>query len=445
MTNGVEREQWGSKLGFILAAAGSAVGLGNIWRFPYITGQMGGAAFVILYLILVFVIGYAVMMAEISIGRKAELNAVGSFRKVKGGPWVLVGWMGVAAGFIILSFYAVIGGWTFKYIFASFTGLMQAGAAGEAGDYFGGFITNTTQVVALQALFMVTVVWVVYKGIGEGIEKYCKILMPALFILLLVLIVRSVTLEGAEAGLAFYMQPDFSKLTGEVFLAALGQAFFSLSLGMGCMITYGSYLSKDTSIPGSAAQVCVLDTLVAILAGFVIFPAVFAFGLEPASGPGLTFVTLPSVFSQMPGGSFWSGLFFLLLFVAALTSAISLLEVVSAYFIDELKWSRHKAAVTMGTIIFVLGIPSAYSLTGNLNIAGKGFLDAADFVASNVLLPLGGLFIALFVGWIWTEEARKEITNQGEKPFGLIVPWVWICRIVAPLAIGYIFFSGLKW
>ncbi len=445
MTNGVEREQWGSKLGFILAAAGSAVGLGNIWRFPYITGQMGGAAFVILYLILVFVIGYAVMMAEISIGRKAELNAVGSFRKVRGGPWVLVGWMGVAAGFIILSFYAVIGGWTFKYIFASFTGLMQAGAAGEAGDYFGGFITNTTQVVALQALFMVTVVWVVYKGIGEGIEKYCKILMPALFILLLVLIVRSVTLEGAEAGLSFYMQPDFSKLTGEVFLAALGQAFFSLSLGMGCMITYGSYLSKDTSIPGAAAQVCVLDTLVAILAGFVIFPAVFAFGLEPASGPGLTFVTLPSVFSQMPGGSFWSGLFFLLLFVAALTSAISLLEVVSAYFIDELKWSRHKAAVTMGTIIFVLGIPSAYSLTGNLNIAGKGFLDAADFVASNVLLPLGGLFIALFVGWIWTEEARKEITNQGEKPFGLIVPWVWICRIVAPLAIGYIFFSGLKW
>src|SRR6056297_3643824 len=201
MTNGVEREQWGSKLGFILAAAGSAVGLGNIWRFPYITGQMGGAAFVILYLILVFVIGYAVMMAEISIGRKAELNAVGSFRKVKGGPWVLVGWMGVAAGFIILSFYAVIGGWTFKYIFASFTGLMQAGAAGEAGDYFGGFITNTTQVVALQALFMATVVWVVYKGIGEGIEKYCKILMPALFILLLVLIVRSVTLDGAEAGL----------------------------------------------------------------------------------------------------------------------------------------------------------------------------------------------------------------------------------------------------
>ena len=445
MTNGVEREQWGSKLGFILAAAGSAVGLGNIWRFPYITGQMGGAAFVILYLILVFVIGYAVMMAEISIGRKAELNAVGSFRKVKGGPWVLVGWMGVAAGFIILSFYAVIGGWTFKYIFASFTGLMQAGAAGEACDYFGGFITNTTQVVALQSLFMATVVWVVYKGIGEGIEKYCKILMPALFILLLVLIVRSVTLEGAEAGLAFYMQPDFSKLTGEVFLAALGQAFFSLSLGMGCMITYGSYLSKDTSIPGAAAQVCVLDTLVAILAGFVIFPAVFAFGLEPASGPGLTFVTLPSVFSQMPGGSFWSGLFFLLLFVAALTSAISLLEVVSAYFIDELKWSRHKAAVTMGAIIFVLGIPSAYSLTGNLNIAGKGFLDAADFVASNVLLPLGGLFIALFVGWIWTEEARKEITNQGEKPFGLIVPWVWICRIVAPLAIGYIFFSGLKW
>src|SRR6056297_318083 len=445
MTNGVEREQWGSKLGFILAAAGSAVGLGNIWRFPYITGQMGGAAFVILYLILVFVIGYAVMMAEISIGRKAELNAVGSFRKVKGGPWVLVGWMGVAAGFIILSFYAVIGGWTFKYIFASFTGLMQAGAAGEAGDYFGGFITNTTQVVALQALFMVTVVWVVYKGIGEGIEKYCKILMPALFILLLVLIVRSVTLEGAEAGLAFYMQPDFSKLTGEVFLAALGQAFFSLSLGMGCMITYGSYLSKDTSIPGAAAQVCVLDTLVAILAGFVIFPAVFAFGLEPASGPGLTFVTLPSVFSQMPGGSFWSGLFFLLLFVAALTSAISLLEVVSAYIIDEMKMPRHKATVVAGTLITLLGIPSVLGIAGVIpKFAGRDFLDSADFLASNVLLPLGGLFIALFVGWVWTDGAKKEVTNNGSAPFGLYVPWLWVCRLVAPIAIAYIFITGLK-
>lgn len=445
MSNGVEREQWASKLGFVLAAAGSAVGLGNIWRFPYITGQNGGAAFVILYILLVFVIGFSVMMAEIAIGRKAELNAVGSFRKVRGGPWVLVGWMGIAAGFIILSYYGVIGGWTFKYIFASFTGLMEAGAAGEAGNFFGGFVSNTVQVVGLQLLFMLVVIWVVYKGIGEGIEKYCKILMPALFVLLLVLIVRSVTLPGSGEGLSFYMKPDFSKLSGDVFLAALGQAFFSLSLGMGCMITYGSYLNKDSYIPGAAAQVCFLDTMVAILAGFVIFPAVFAFGLEPGAGAGLTFVTLPSVFSQMPGGTFWSALFFLLLFVAALTSAISLLEVVCAYFIDELKWSRHKATVVMGLVIFAIGIPSAYSLTGNLKVAGKDFLDAADFLASNVLLPLGGLFISLFVGWFWTDEAKKEVTNQGETPFGLTGLWIWVCRIVAPVAIAIIFFRGLKW
>jgi len=443
MSNGVEREQWASKLGFVLAAAGSAVGLGNIWRFPYITGQNGGAAFVILYVILIFVIGYPVMMAEISMGRKAELNAVGTFKKLRGGPWVLVGWSGIAAGFIILSYYGVIGGWTFKYIFSSFTGLMEAGAAGEAGNFFGGFVSNTVQVVGLQALFMAVVISVVYKGIGEGIEKYCKILMPGLFILLLVLIVRSVTLPGAGEGLAFYMKPDFSKLTGETFLAALGQAFFSLSLGMGCMITYGSYLNKDSYIPGAAAQVCVLDTMVAILSGFVIFPAVFAFGLEPGAGAGLTFVTLPSVFSQMPGGAIWSGLFFLLLFVAALTSAISLLEVVCAYFIDEFKWTRHKATVVMGIIIFLVGIPSAYSLTGNLKVAGKDFLDAADFLASNVLLPLGGLFIAVFVGWLWSDEAKNEVTNQGDTPFGLTGIWIWICRIVAPVAIGYIFLSGI--
>lgn len=445
MSNGAEREHWGSKLGFILAAAGSAVGLGNIWKFPYITGQNGGAAFVILYVAIVFVIGYAVMMAEIVIGRKAELNAVGSFAKLRGGPWVLVGWMGVAAGFIILSYYGVIGGWTIKYIFSSFTGLMQAGAEGKAGDVFGAFVSNSTQVIAYQLIFMLITIWIVYKGIGEGIEKYCKILMPGLFIILLILIVRAITLPGAGKGLEFYLKPDFSKLNGGVFLAALGQAFFSLSLGMGCMITYGSYLSKDTSIPGAAAQVCLLDTLVAFLAGLVIFPAVFAFGLEPGAGAGLTFITLPHVFAQMPGGAVWSALFFLLILIAAVTSAISLLEVVSAYFIDEIGWSRAKAAWVMGFIIFAMGVPSAISLGGGLKVAGKDFLDAADFLASNILLPLGGLFIALFVGWIWTDGAKKEITNEGSLTFGLLTPWLWVCRIIAPVAIAWIFISGLKW
>lgn len=446
MSNGTQREQWGSKLGFVLAAAGSAVGLGNIWRFPYITGQNGGAAFVLLYVALVFVVGFSVMLAEFAIGRNAQLNAVGSFRKIKGGAWPIVGWMGVIAGFIILSYYGVIAGWTMAYIVKSFTGLMDAAKIGAAGDVFGGFVTKPGAVIAWQALFMIITIYIVYKGIGGGIEKYCKVLMPGLFLILLVLIVRAVTLPGAGAGIEFYLKPDFSKLTGGALGAALGQAFFSLSLGMGCMITYGSYLGKKELLPGAAIQVCFIDTLVAFLAGLVIFPAVFAFGLEPGAGPGLTFITLPNVFGQMPGGAVWSALFFLLLFVAALTSAISLLEVVAAYFIDEMKWSRTKAAWVMGGIIFLLGIPSALGIAGSIpKLAGRDFLDSADFLASNVLLPLGGFFIALFVGWFWTDGAKQEVENNGAAPFGLYVPWLWVCRVIAPLAIAYIFITGLKW
>ena len=439
-----QREQWGSKLGFILAAAGSAVGLGNIWRFPYITGQNGGAAFVLIYVAIVFIIGFSVMLAEMAIGRKAQLNAVGSFEKLKGGAWPIVGWMGVAAGFIILSFYCVIGGWTIKYTIFSFTGLMDAAAAGKAGDIFGGFVTNTTQVVIYQAIFMLATIFIVAKGIGEGIERYCKFLMPALFVILIVLIVRAVTLPGAEKGLAFYLKPDFSKLSGGSLGAALGQAFFSLSLGMGCMITYGSYVDRKTTLPSSAIQVCTIDTLVALLAGMVIFPAVFAFGVDAGAGPGLTFVTLPGVFAKMPGGMIWSALFFILLFIAAITSSISLLEVVSAYFIDK-GWPRAKAAWLLGIVIFAIGVPSAISLTGGLKVAGKDFLDAMDFASSNVLLPLGGVFISLFVGWFWTADARKEVSNNGEYVFGLMEPWMWVCKVLAPVAILYIFITGLKW
>jgi len=444
MAQEAHREHWGSRIGFILAAAGSAVGLGNIWRFPYITGKYGGAAFVLVYLAIIFVLGFSVMLAEMAIGRKAQLNAVGSFQKLRGGAWPIVGWMGVLAGFMILSFYAVIGGWTIKYFIWSFTGLMGDAAAGKAGEVFGGFVTNTPQVIIYQAIFMLMTIWVVYKGIGEGIEKYCKILMPSLFVILLILIARSVTLEGAGKGLEFYLKPDFSKITGESFAAALGQAFFSLSLGMGCMITYGSYVDKQTTLPSAAIQVCIIDTSVAILAGLAIFPAVFAFGVDAGAGPGLTFVTLPSVFAKMPGGPVWSALFFLLLFIAALTSAISLLEVVAAYVIDK-GWTRSKAAWVMGFLIFALGVPSAMSLAGAPKIAGKDFLDAMDFLSSHVLLPLGGVFIALFVGWFWTADARKEVTNEGTHPFGIMELWIWVCRVVAPLGILYIFITGLKW
>ena len=440
------REQWGSRFGFIMAAAGSAVGLGNIWRFPYITGKFGGAAFVAVYLAVVIVLGISVMLAEFVIGRKAQSDAVGSFRKLGGGAWPMVGWMGFFCGFVILSYYAVIAGWTLAYMFKSFGGLMAAAGEGKAGDVFGAFVSDPVQSISYHVAVMAITSGIVYKGISGGIEKSCKILMPALFVILLVLIVRSVTLPGAGAGLEFYLKPDFSKLTSEAILAAVGQGFFSLSLGMGCMITYGSYLGKDDYLPSIARTVVFLDTSVAILAGFVIFPAVFAFGIEPGAGPGLTFVTLPAVFAQMPMGSIFSFAFFLLLFIAALTSAISLLEVVVTYAIDQLKWNRAKAAIVMGTAIALLGIPSALSVGGHIpQIAGKDFLDAADFLTNNVIMPLGGIFIAVFVGWVWTDGAKAEVTDNGKLVFPMYTTWLWICRVVAPVCIGIIFITGLKW
>jgi len=448
MSNAVEqRENWGSRFGFIMAAAGSAVGLGNIWKFPYLAGANGGAAFVVIYLAIILAIGVSVMLAEFTIGRASGLNAVGAFKKLAGGAWPLVGWLGVLAGFLILSFYAVVAGWTIKYMIISFTGLMETAKAGQAGAAFGAFLNASTEQVIYQVLFMVATIVIVHQGIGGGIEKACKVMMPALFVILLVLIVRANTLEGAGKGLEFYLMPDFSKVTGGTFLAALGQAFFSLSLGMGCMITYGSYLSKSESLPFCAVVVPLIDTAVAFLAGLAIFPAVFAFGMEPGAGPGLTFVTLPAVFAQMPMGEIFSCLFFLLLFFAAITSSISLLEVCVAYFKDEMGWSRPMASWVLGGAITLLGIPCALSLAEGTPwmIAGKSFFDSVDFLSSNVCLPLGGIFIALFVGWFWLEPARKEATNNGKISFSWEPLWIWSCRLVAPLAIAYIFVSGLKW
>ena len=447
MSNGVEkREQWGSKLGFVLAAAGSAIGLGNIWRFPYVTGQNGGAAFVILYLLLVFLIGASVMLGEFAMGRAGGLDAVGTYKKLGGSGWAIAGFMGITANIMILSFYGVVGGWTMAYILKTFTGLMTLATEGKAGDAFGAFIANTPLLLAFQFLFMGLTIYIVVRGVAEGIERYCKFLMPALFLILIALIIRAVTLEGAGPGLNFYLKPDFSKLTGNSFLIALGQAFFSLSLGLGGMITYGSYLSKKENLSSSVFQVCLLDTSVAFLAGLAIFPTVFAFGVEPGAGPGLTFISLPMCFAKMPGGIFWCGLFFLLLFFAALTSSVAILEVPTAYVKDQWGWGRKKSAITAGVFCTLVGIPCALSLADDkVAIAGKGFFDVMDFLSANILLPLGGLLVCLFVGWFWHSEAKLEITNQGEKTFSLMSAWVIITRFIAPVLIGWIFISGLKW
>jgi NSS family neurotransmitter:Na+ symporter len=441
-----ERGNWSSQFGFIAAAAGSAVGLGNIWKFPYLTGQYGGAAFVLVYLLFVVLVCIPIMNSELLVGRKSRKNALGAFKElVPKSSWWIVGLMGIIAGFIILSYYSVIAGWATAYIFKS-GAYMAAGA--DPADVFVSFITSPLTPLIWHAIFMVICIGIVMAGIEKGIEKYSKILMPALVLILLVLIIRSVTLPGASKGLVFYLKPDFGKLSAEAILAALGQAFFSLSLGMGCMITYGSYLKKDQDIPANSYWIAGTDTAIALLAGLAIFPAVFAFGLDAGAGPGLTFITIPAVFASMGAiGHFFGILFFILLTVAAITSAISLLEVVCAYFIDEKKWNRKKAAWIMGTIIFLLGIPSSLGQgiwSGYKFIGGRDFLDSLDFIASNILLPLGGFLLCIFIGWYWGTGKAVEEGNIGAK--GAITlggGYRFLIKYVAPIAIFVVFLKSI--
>ncbi|MEQ8506434.1 MAG: sodium-dependent transporter [Rhodospirillales bacterium] len=439
------RDHFATRLGFILAAAGSAVGLGNIWKFPFMAGQNGGGAFLILYIVFVLTIGLSVMLAEFTIGRAGQRNPVGAFRVLKGGAWPAAGGLGVVAGFVILSFYSVVGGWTLAYAGKAIAGGLASSDPDQLGALFGGFISEPLGVIGFHALFMVLTVFVVAGGIRGGIERAARILMPALAVLIVILAVRSVTLEGAGKGIAFFLTPDFSKVTWATVNAALGQAFFSLSLGMGTMITYASYLNKQVNLPRTAAQVTVLDTGFAVIAGFMVLPAVFAFGFDPAAGPGLTFITLPAVFAQMPAGQVFAFMFFALLAIAALTSAVSIMEPVVSYLIDERGLPRRWATIGAGAVIWMLGVPSALSLGPwkDVTIAGKGILDAMDYLASNIMLPLGGVLIALFVGWSIAGRAVEEATSDGAHPFPLAKVWIFICRFAAPTAVAWVMISGL--
>ena len=441
----VPREHWSSRTGFILAAAGSAVGLGNIWKFPYLAGKHGGAAFLIIYLALAFTIGLSVMLCEFAIGRAARKDPVGAFAKLKGGLWPTVGFMGIAAAFVILSFYSVVGGWTLAYILKMLTGVLENGSAQELGKVFSNFIEDPARPIIFHAGFMILTISVVVGGIGHGIERWCKILLPALFIIILILLGRSLTLPGAMKGVEYFLQPDFSKLDAAAFNAALSQAFFSLSIGMGAMITYGSYLDRKMHLPNSTLWTTSIDTSIAFLAGLVILPAVFAFGFDPKAGPGLTFITLPAVFADMPGGAVFAPLFFVLLAIAALTSAVSLLEVVVTYLVDYKGLTRRFAAWLSGGAMFLIGIPASLSLGvwKQFTIFGKSFFDFLDYLSSNLLLPLGGIFIALFVGWFISEKAIEEVTANGNHRFPFIRIWMFICRFIAPLAITWILISGL--
>jgi len=443
----VQRDSFTSKLGIIAAVAGSAVGLGNIWKFPYITGMFGGGAFVLVYLICIALIGLPVVLSEFVIGRKAQKNAIGSFKKLAPGTyWFVPGLMGLVAAFMILAFYGVVAGWTLEYLFKSITNSFAGKNPAELEGLFGGFISQIAKPIFWQIIFMGLTGWIVLAGIKGGIEKASKLLMPLLLFIIVILDIRAITLPGAGEGLAFLFKPDFSKLSAEGMLSALGHAFFSLSLGMGTLITYSSYMSKKENLATTAVQVTIADTLIALLAGIAIFPAVFAFGIEPGAGPGLVFITLPNVFQQMPGGYIFCFLFFLLLAVAALTSSISILEVVVAYFVEELKLARRVATIMATVAITIVGIPCSLSMgvMSKTQFMGKTFFDWLDFIASNVLLPLGGLLIVAFVGWyLGRGKTEAEVTNEGELKAGYLPLFMFLAKFVAPIVIAIVFLHGL--
>ncbi|MCT4662927.1 MAG: sodium-dependent transporter [Tissierellales bacterium] len=445
----MERESFGSKLGILAAAAGSAIGLGNIWKFPFIVGQNGGAAFILVYLVCIALIGLPVMLSEFSLGRHAMGNAVQSFRAVKKtGFWHLGGYMAVMTAFIILSYYAMIAGWVGSYLFRAASGALMQIPSGSQDSFFNGLISSPVENVAACFVVLALTTVVCLFGVKSGIEKVSKTLMPVLLLLLVYLMFKSVSLEGASKGLEFLFSPDFSYLKDpSVILEALGHAFYSLSLGMGIIITYGSYIGKNENLGALSIQVTIADTLIALMAGVVIFPAVFAFGFEPTEGPGLIFITLPAVFEQMPMGGVFATLFFALIGIAALTSTISLMEVVVTFCSEQFNWVRKKATVIVGAALFALSIPStlSFSVWSDVKIFGLGFFDLFDKTASNILLPLGGLIVCVFVGWVWgTDNVAKEVSNEGKLSFAWRGFYAFSIKLLAPLAILVIFVTKLK-
>ncbi len=447
----LNRETWGSRVAFVLAAAGSAIGLGNVWRFPYLVGQNGGAAFLIIYLAIVFLIGLPVMIAEVGLGRFTRRNPVGALARVApDSAWRIVGVLGVITGFGILSYYSVVAGWTIGYTLKAVTGTFATLTdPGETGKLFEQFVGDAWVVLAFHALFMGLTVTVVIGGVRRGIERWTLILMPALFLMLFLLVLRSLTLDGAGRGIAFYLQPDFSKVTATTFLAALGQALFSLSVGMGVMITYGSYLSVQEDVVVATGSVCLFDTLAAFLAGLAIFPAVFAVGgVEPTQGAGLAFVVLPAIFHRIPFGGLFGTVFFVLLGVAALTSAISLMEVCVAYLTDEKGWTRKGACYLVGVVSFLLGIPAALSTGAStffseLPVLRMGFLHLMDTIFGNVALTVGALLLCVFVGWRWVPKDALAGAVAGSAYPALGQPWLFLVRYLCPVAIAAILFQIL--
>ncbi|WP_416192089.1 sodium-dependent transporter [Neisseria sp. CCUG12390] len=438
---------WSSKLGFILSAAGSAIGLGAIWKFPYTAGTNGGAVFFLLFLLFTVLVALPVQLAEFYIGRTSGKNAVDAFKTLApGSQWPWVGRMGVAACFVLLSFYSVVGGWVLNYVVHAFTGQIRPNADFEA--LFNATIANPWGVLLYQGLFMLMTIWVVKGGVSDGIEKANRYLMPALFVLFIVLAARSLTLPGAMQGVSFLLKPDWSYLTPQTMLMALGQAFFALSIGVSTMITYAAYLSKKQDLFRSGNSIMWMNLLVSLLAGLVIFPAVFAFGFEPSQGPGLIFIVLPAVFMQIPFGTALFAVFMLLVVFATLTSAFSMLETVIAAAIRQDESKRKSSSWIIGIAIFIVGIPSALSfgVLGEWKIFGKTVFDLWDFMISAVIMPIGALSVAVFTGWIRNKQSVLADIGEGSTvPKALIQLWFNALRFLAPVAIVVVFAHTLGW
>lgn len=443
-----KRENFSSKLGIILATAGSALGLGNIYRFPCEAGANGGGAFLIVYLVIALLLGVPLMVSEFVIGRRSRRNPVGAFRLLskKGKLWPTVGLLGVACAFLILAFYTTVAGWTLGYLGKSIAGHFAGQDLSQIQLQFASFTNHPWWPVVCQLLFLALTAFVVARGVKDGIERWSKILMPLLLIIMVVLCINSLTLKDSAEGLRFFFNPDFSKINGHVLISAMGQAFFSLSIGMGALITYGSYIGKKDNMTTSAAGVVLADTLVAILAGIIIFPAAFSFGIHPEAGASLAFTTLPMVFSQMPGGYFFCLIFFLLLVIATLTSTISLLEVIVAAITEETHLSRTKAAVLGAVGTAVIGVFATLSFREGspLHINGRTVFDLLDHITASYFMPIGGLLIVLFVGWKMKKaDVLDEMTNGGALKAVVCKTIYFIVRYIAPVAILVIFISQL--
>jgi len=440
------RSQWSSRFTFILAATGSAVGLGNIWKFPYITGEYGGGAFVLVYLCCIAILGIPMLMAEIMIGRAGSSSPSNSFRELTTANnlnkhWSAAGTIGVTAAFLVLTFYSVIGGWSIAYLSYSLQGLFAGNDAAAIGDIFNDLISSPSAVIGWHTIFMLFAVSVVARGVNKGIEKTVTVLMPAMFILLLMLVAYASTTPGFQQSLQFLFSFDFSKLTAEGVLQALGHAFFTLSLGLAIMLAYGSYLGKDVSISRTAVIVSFLDTLVALLAGIVIFSVAFSNNLTPGAGPGLVFQTLPLAFGQMPGGNLLSIFFFFMLLFAAWSSAISITEPCVSQLMQRFNISRKRSSALIGISAWLIGVLAAlsFSVLSDTHIIGLSIFDFLDYITTNILLPLGCMITALFCGWALPKTISQEALDLNDTQHKL---WIFILRFITPVLILIVFISN---